>query len=349
MNDEDFARQAFAAAFRSGHTGEPPTLPDVELLALHGQRANRNRHGLYAAGTTALAGVVVAGVVTGPSLLGLGTDSPSGIGTEAAGSTPPASPAPSRSSSAPDPAKPSPGVTCATPPAINWASVVAAALPAGVTATADHSANCVQLPDGSRTMEALFKLSTGSVELQVNVQTGADVAAKLGGTASKVQLAPTSPSPSETLDPSTLARLEASKMAADGAAGDLNSASTIGKPSPSASLDASAIASLQAQKEELARENATASPAPGAGQSNGTKPASDQSCSQISSDENACTSHLSKDSLSVVEVQLLRTGSAPLLVDVAASNGKDLSTPAAGELPSDATVLAIAQAVAAHF
>ena len=130
MNDEDFARQAFAAAFRSGHTGEPPTLPDVELLALHGQRANRNRHGLYAAGTTALAGVVVAGVVTGPSLLGLGSDSPSGIGTAAAGSTPPASPAPSRSSSAPDPAKPSPGVTCATPPAINWASVVAAALPA---------------------------------------------------------------------------------------------------------------------------------------------------------------------------------------------------------------------------
>ncbi|HTC69312.1 MAG TPA: hypothetical protein VK662_07080, partial [Acidothermaceae bacterium] len=180
MNDDDFARQAFTAAFRSGHTGEPPTLPDVELLALHARRANRNRHGAYVAGTTALAGVVVAGVVTGPGLLGLGTPSSSGIGT-AAGGTPPASPSPSKSSSAPDPAKPSPGVPCAPPPAINWVSVVTAALPAGVTATADHSANCVQTPDGSRTVQALFKLSTGTVELQVTVGSGPDIAAKAGG------------------------------------------------------------------------------------------------------------------------------------------------------------------------
>ncbi len=72
-------------------------------------------------------------------------------------------------------------------------------------------------------------------------------------------------------------------------------------------------------------------------------------CSQVGSDENACVSHLSKGSLSVVDVQLLRTGDTPIVVDVAASNGKDLSVPAAGQLPSDATMLALAQAVAAHF
>ena len=95
MNDEDLARQAFAAAFRSGQTGEPPTLPDVELLARHGRRANRSRHGVYAAGTTVLAGVAVAGVVTGPALLGLGSTSPSDIsaGAGTGTTTPPSSPA----------------------------------------------------------------------------------------------------------------------------------------------------------------------------------------------------------------------------------------------------------------
>src|SRR5450432_2088642 len=121
MNDEDFARRTFAAAFRSGHTGEPPTLPDVELLALHGRRANRYRHGVYAAGTTALAGVVVAGVVTGPALLGLGSPSPSSLGAAAGGTA--ASTTPSSPSSTTQ-LKPSPGVPCATPPAINWVSVV---------------------------------------------------------------------------------------------------------------------------------------------------------------------------------------------------------------------------------
>ena len=99
----------------------------------------------------------------------------------------------------------------------------------------------------------------------------------------------------------------------------------------------------------MASAQATASPAPGATQGDGTKPGYSGTCSQVGSDENACVSHLSKGSLSVVDVQLLRTGNAPLIVDVAASNGKDISVPAAGQLPSDATMLALAQAVAAHF
>jgi hypothetical protein len=351
MNDEDFARQAFAAAFRSGQTGEPPTLPDVELLARHGRRANRNRHGLYAAGSTVLAGAAVAGIVTGPALLGLGSTSPSDVGTGAQGATtPPSSPAPSSSSSAPDPAKPSPGVPCATPPAINWLSIVSAALPTGVTATADHSANCVQTSDGTRTVEALFKLSTGDVTLQVNVMTGAKIAAKLSAAGGLIGIAPTTQPPLESLDPSTLANLRASKLAAAASAASDNSAAAVGAPrSAPPLLDAAAIASLEAQKQALASARATASPAPGA-TDGGIKGVAGGSCSPVSADENACVSHLTKGSISVVEAQIVRTGGNPLVVDVTASNGKDdAATPNPGGLPSGATMQAIAQAVADHF
>jgi hypothetical protein len=335
MNDEDFARHAFAAAFRSGQTGEPPTLQDVELLAQHGRRANRNRHGAYVVGTTALAGVAVAGVVTGPSLLGLGSPSPSSVGTGsqgAAATTPPPSPAPS-ATSAPDAAKPSPGVPCATPATINWLSVVSGALPTGVTATADHSANCTQLPDGSRSYEALFKLSTGGVELQVNVGTGPDIAAKLGGGTVKIGIPPVSQSASESLDPAALAKLRAIKMAAAGAA---NSSSPNGAGPSSSSPDPAALASLEAQKRALASAG-------------GIKGVADGSCSKVAADANACVSHLTKGSISVVDVELLRTGGSPIVVDVTASNGKDdIPTPAPGQLPSDATMLALAEAVAAR-
>jgi hypothetical protein len=341
MNDEDFARHAFAAAFRSGQTGEPPTLPDVELLALHGRRANRNRHGAYVVGTTALAGVAVAGVVTGPALLGLGSPSSSGVGTAAQGlaaSSPPPSPS---STSSQNPAKPSSGVPCATRPAINWLTVVNGALPAGVTATADHDANCVQLPDGSRDVEALFTLSTGSVELQVNVGTG-------GGMAGKLEAGPVTaevgPPASSSLDPATLAKIQAKKMAAGVAA---KSSSAADAAPSSSSLDAAAVASLQAQKRALASAATTASPEAGTTQIKGV---AGGSCSATGPDENTCVSHLTKGPVAVVEATLERTGSSPLAVDVIASNGKnDASTPAPGQLPSDATMLAIAHAVAADF
>jgi hypothetical protein len=343
MNDEDFAKHALAAAFRSGHTGEPPTLPDVELLALHGRRANRNRHGAYVAGTTALAGVVVAGVVTGPALLGFGSSSPSGIGTGAAGSTPPASPSPTPA----DETKPSPGVPCATPPGIDWISVINQALPAGVTATADHSASCSQMPDGSRTVQAMFKLSTGTVELQVTVGSGPNIARKVGSAPGMAGIAPATDS-AESLDPSTVASLEAKKQAL-ASAGATASGAPGAAPSASLSPDAAAIASLEAMKQAIASAHATESPAPGAGTGNGTKGDDNQNCSMVGSDENACVSHVTKGSLSVVDVQLMRTGSGPLILDVAASNGKDPSVPATGQLPSDATMVAIAQAVASHF
>jgi len=208
------------------------------------------------------------------------------------------------------------------------------------------------MPDGSRSVQALFQLSTGTVQLQVTVSSGPDIAAKLGAGVGQIAIWPASASASESLDPATLAKLEASKMAmASAAAASDSSASAIGKAAPSSpepSLDASALASLQAQKQAMASAQATESPAPG-DRGSRLKPSSDESCSQVASDENACVSHLTKDSLSVVDVQLLRTGSAPLMVDVAASNGKDVSVPATGQLPSDATMTALAQAVAAHF
>jgi hypothetical protein len=353
MNDEDFARQAFVAAFHSGQTGEPPTLPDVELLARHGRRANRNRHGLYAAGSTVLAGAAVAGVVTGPALLGLGSTPPSGVGTGAQGTTtPPSSSSPSASSSPLDgPLKPSPGVPCATPAAINWLSIVSAALPAGVTATADHSADCVQTSDGSRTVEALFKLSTGDVMLQLNVTTGPKVAAKLGAAAGTIGIAPTTEPQPKSLDPSVLANLRASKMAAAASAAGDNSTAAVGAPPPSAppSPDAAAISSLEAQKLALASAQATTSPAPGAADG-GIKGVAGGTCVQVSPTENACVSHLTKGSISVVDVELLRSGDSPLVVDVTATNGKDDAlTPAPGELPTASTMQAIAQAVANHF
>lgn len=344
MNDEDLARHAFAAAFRDGQTGEPPTLPDVELLARHGRLANRTRHGVYAAGTTALAGVAVVGVVAGPTLLGLGSASPSGVGTGAQGATtPPASPAPTSSKSAPNTAKSSPGVPCTTPPAIDWAGILATVLPAGVTATADHSANCAQLPDGTRTIEASFKLSTGEVGLQVDVATGPEIARKLSAGLTKVGV-DGSPEPGiGSPDPATVSQLDAAKLAAVGLPPD----SGVETTSPSPSLNAAAVASRQAQKRAAASVAATASPAPG--DASGAKGTANGMCSQVNADENMCVSHVSKDSASVVDVQLLRTGSSPVVVDVTASNGKNLTAAAPAQLPNDATMVALAEAVATHF
>jgi hypothetical protein len=327
--------------FRAGNAGEPDLLPDLDRIATHGRRAARSRQGIYAAGTVALAGAVTAGVVSGPSLLGLG----SGSSKIVSGSQPTDAPA-SASKSVPDVVKPSPGVPCATPPTIDWASVVNAALPAGVTATADHSANCVQTPDGTRSVEALFKLSTGEVGLQVTVGAGPEIARKLaaghGGLGVVVSPGPASGS----LDAATLAKLREAKMAA---ASGVTSVPGVGESSASPSPDPAALASLEAQKRAYASAAATASDSPGVSGTLGIKESGTGSCSQVAPDENACVSHLTKDSLSVVDVQILRTGASPLIVDVTASNGKNLSTAAPTQLPSDATMLAIAQAVAAHF
>ena len=124
-------------------------------------------------------------------------------------------------------------------------------------------------------------------------------------------------------------------MAAAAAAAGDNSASADGTaPSPSPSLDAAAIASLEAQKRAMASAQATASPAPGATQGDGTKPGYDGTCSpgrprrecvRFSPDERPrCRSSTSNSCARAVR---------PIVVDVAASNGKTLSAPSAGAAP----------------
>ena len=203
------------------------------------------------------------------------------------------------------------------------------------------------MPDGSRTVQALFKLSTGTVQLQVTVGSGPNIARKVGSAQGMIGDAPAT-DPSESLDPSTLASLQAQKQAL-ASAGATGSGAPGSAASASPPPDSAAIASLEAQKQAIASAHATESPAPGAETGPGTKGDDNQTCSKVSSDENACLTHTTKGSLSVVDVQLVRTGSAPLIVDVAASNGKDPSVLATGQLPSDATMTALAEAVATHF
>ncbi len=181
----------------------------------------------------------------------------------------------------------------------------------------------------------------------MSVGTGV-IAGKLGTGPGTV---PGVPPATESPDPGTLAELQASKLAAVAAAGSdfaEGSGSGAGAASSTSSLDAAAVASLQAQKRALASAAATASPAPGTTQA--TTEGGIGSCSASTPDVTTCVSHLTKGSIAIVEVQLMHTGSSPLTVDVMASNGKDdAATPAPGQLPSDATMLALAQAVAAHF
>jgi hypothetical protein len=347
MNDEDFARDAFAAALRSGWTGEPPTMPDVDGLAFRARRTARNRRGVYAAGTTALAGVVTAGVVTGPSLLGLGNGSPSGF-SAAAGADASKSGSASASASRPDAVK-SPGVACATPPAIDWAGIVAAALPAGIHAVPDNAVNCLDFPEGSRSIEAGFKLTVPGGVLQISVEKGGALATKLGQASKPFESKSAPPaasasgsvdssSASPSLDPSALASLQALKR--------------------SMAAGSSALASLDAMKQSMAakdnaaakaaKESAAASASSAGGDSIGKTP---PSCHGVAANITACASTVTKGGFVGTDVQLIRTGADPVVIDVVAASGTDALSPAPGtKAPlNDVQVTAIAQAVAAHF
>jgi hypothetical protein len=341
MNDEDFARQAFAAAFRSGPTGEPSTLPDVERLAFRARRASRQRHGAYAAGTTALAGVVTAGVVTGPALLGLGSPSPSGVSAAAGGSTS-ASPTPTAKSGLD--VAPSPAVACATPPTFDWVAVVNNALPAGAHAVSNHVVDCVDLPDGTRSIQALFTLSTPDVDLQVNVGTGGMYNGKIatrsggfgfGGTPPVGSAVPLS---SATMGPGEVAKLDALKQAARSSASGSLPASELPSVSGSTRLGTGSISG--AGKLETSGQPGSA-----------PKDAAIGTCTDPLANETICSATMSKGGFVATDVQYFRTGQSPLMVEVTASTGKNAPTPAAGlQPPLDAAqVTAIAKAVAAHF
>ena len=349
MNDEDFARQAFATAFAAGSSKEPMTLPDAEALAFRGRRAARNRRGIYAAGTTALAGVVTAGVAGGPSLLNLGAGSGTTTGTAAAGGGSSVSPVPSKSpSQSPDAVKPS-GVPCATPPTIDWAGIVAAALPAGIHAVPDNAVNCLDFPEGSRSIEAGFTLSVPGSVLQISVEKGGALATKLGQTSKPLESKSAPPaasgsgsadssSASPSLDPSALASLQAlkRKMAADA--------------STRASLDAmkQSMAAKDNAAARAAKESAAASASSdGTNSINKTPP----SCHRVAANISVCASTVTKGGYVGTDVQLIRTGADPVVIDVVAASGTDAPSPAPGtKAPlDDVQVTAIAQAVLTHF
>lgn len=332
MNDEDFARQAFAAAFRSGATGEPPTLPDVEGLAFRGRRASRHRQGAFAAGTTALAGVVTAGVVTGPTLLGIGYSSSSGSSVGAGGTT--AAQTAPKPSATPDPKESMPGVACPAPPAIDWTAVVAAALPASIHAVADHAVSCLTFSDGSRRIDAGLTLSVPASTLQIEVQSGGQLASKLADADQLRDPTPASPS----LDRSALTSDQAlkSKLAED--------ATTRAK------LDAmkESIAATDDAAARAAKESAATSDSAAASDSvDKTAP----SCQAVGANLTACVTTVTKGGYVGTDVQLIRTGANAVVIDVVAASGADTPSPAPGtKAPMDgAQVTAIAQAVAAHF
>ncbi|MDQ1463689.1 MAG: hypothetical protein QOC73_630 [Actinomycetota bacterium] len=351
MNDEDFAHQAFASAFAAGSSKEPMTLPDAEALAFRGRRTARNRRGIYAAGTTALVGVVTAGVAGGPSLLNLGAGSGStGIAAAGGSSVSPALSKPPAES--PNTVKPS-GVPCANPPAIDWAAIVAAALPAGIQAVSSNGVNCLEFPEGSRSIRAGFKLSAPDSILQIEVESGGALAAKLGQTAKPLESKSAPPaasgsgsadlrSTSPSLDPSAIASLEAlkSKMAADA--------------STRASLDALKL-SMAATDDAAARaaKESIAAAASASLASDGTKPdqkVTQPTCHQAAANISVCTSTVTKGGTVGIDVQLVRSGANPVVIDVVAAAGADGPSPAPGtKAPlTDVQVTAIAQAVAAH-
>jgi hypothetical protein len=354
MNDEDFARQAFATAFAAGSSKEPMTLPDAEALAFRGRRAARNRRGIYAAGTTALAGVVTAGVAGGPSLLNLGAGSgATGVAAAGGSSVSPVSPVPPKSpSQSPDAVKPS-GVPCATPPTIDWAGIVAAALPAGIHAVPDNAVNCLDFPEGSRSIEAGFTLSVPGSILQISVEKGGALATKLGQTSKPLESKSAPPaasgsgsadssSASSALDPSALASLQALKH-------------SMVDPSTLASLDAmkQSIAAKDDAAARAAKERLAAAAAASLA-SDGTNPdhkTVQPSCHQVAPNISVCASTVTKGGYVGTDVQLIRSGADPVVIDVVAASGTDAPSPAPGtKAPlDDVQVTAIAQAVLTHF
>ncbi len=202
MNDEEFARAVFARSLETSFRDEPALLPSVDRIAAEGRRTARNRHGLQAGGTVVLAGAVTAALVSGPSFLGLGSSagSPTLSGTDgsagAAGDTSQSGVEVTSAAS-----KPGPGVPCTPGPTVDWAGILAAALP-GVGLTASQAPTCVQEPDATTLLEATYTIDGGAL-LQIDAHIGAsavktappgpkDSGQAAGGAASAVTKVPAS-------------------------------------------------------------------------------------------------------------------------------------------------------------
>lgn len=173
MNDEEFARSAFRRAMESSFAGEPSGLPSLDEIATRARRATRTKQGVYAGSAIALAGVVTAGVVAGPSALGVGGSAPqTSTADQAIGS-----------GTTTTPAKADLATPCPTPPQIDWAAIIEQSVP-GVTATpvpnaAGPDQNICYLmpnlvPSGAMNIEVRLDVSNPKGVVQIDVNTGGD-------------------------------------------------------------------------------------------------------------------------------------------------------------------------------
>jgi len=280
VNDEDFARAAFRHAMESSFAGEPTGLPNLDVITARARNANRTKQGVYAASAVALAGVVTAGVVAGPSVLGLGGGSPEvSTGGQAGSST---TQAPSATSSNSKDGKAQLATACPNPPQLDWASIITSAVP-GVTVTgvakptAPSPGDCFVLPGGGMNIEKLFDLSNPKGIVQIDVNTGGS---KTGSAAS--------PSNSAAAASKSAAAAEQSKL-------DALKSDTATQKSPGLATNSPAD---------------TASPSPGT---------STTTCSGTVQTQQICSTEVQKGGYVGISVVLTRGTSHPMFVQVIGS------------------------------
>lgn len=334
MNDEEFARTAFKHARETGFASEPASSYDISAIRAQARRDVRLKQGVYTASTVALAGVVTAGVVTGPSIFGFGSGSPqvstagSGAGSAggAAATQPPASAGASSKSEI--------GVVttpCTNPPQVDWASLIKAEVP-GATVTVNPKfgdtggSSCVLLANGSMNVEALLTIGQPDGVVQIDVNTG-------GG---KEGAAPSStPDASLLQEKQELKREMASKAA--GAAASAKSAYASQKSA--AGSQKSAAASTLAASKSATAESGSAEP---------IEAPSPPVCATAGAGEQVCSQQVTKGDYAGLTVTLTRTTPTPLFVQVIGSTSAPGQAGQTPPLTSD-QLSGIAEAVAAQF
>lgn len=316
MNDEDFARNAFRHAMESSFAGEPTSLPSLDDIAARARRGNRTKQGVYAASAVALAGVVTAGVVAGPSVLGLGSGSPE---TSTAGQATGSGTATSPNASDSMPFKAELATPCPTPPQIDWAAIIGQSVPGATVTPVSKAAApdqniCYLLPNlepsGAMNIEVLFDLSNPTGVIQIDVNTGGSKAGQESASDAPSG-APKSP------DASDLAKMRALKSAM--ATKDPAGAAT---KSPNLSND---------------------------GSSSSVKvPEATPTCAGDKPGQVICTIDVGKGGYVGMSAALTRTTPTPLFVQVIASTSAP-ATPGQHAPLTAAQLSTIAQAVASHF
>lgn len=319
MNDEEFARRAFAETFGSDQP-EPVADLDVSRIASRGRRSARTRSGLYAAGTTALAGVVTAGIVIGPGFIH--TPHSSTLDSAAGGS---ATADPAASTPAPSGQQPSGGPTCHT----DLAAIAGEDIPASLHATLSGPATCVQEGLGNQTAQVQFDIPGDPGALQITVGVGTGSAGSSVGSAPNGSAAnpPASKVPGQPLSSASLDSLRAKKLALAGM--PVN-----GQDQP---LSSASVSALQAQKFAAGAAAATNAAAPMNGQPQ-------ESCQPSTSTGTVCVRPVVKGPMHVIVVDLTRSStSTTLAVQIVASSTTDVPPMTTPQLTS------LARSLAGHF